>query len=314
MVFFVKSLDVTELKKSNVLVTGTNQQGKSLLAMAISETLHYQGILQNWRIIVFDTVGHWKKKSSVPYFVEVKKLQKIKIPEHSIIFDISYLLPSEQRQFIEFTLLDLWNSSLDKPVKNYTLLVFEECQLIARRLRSKVSEQFMRIASVGANIGIRCLAITPSLTGIDPEYTRLSNQRYHFKLGNESNIKKKFRSFYGLDWTRVALKLDEGFFIYYLNGKLAVKHINLYESETKPKQLHLQKKQKQNNFTQYKKGFWNRLAWWYDPEGMKEAIKRRDQKLRPRVTKEINKQEEEQQQIDDEFEEDFILVIEEEDL
>ena len=224
-----------------MLVTGTNQQGKTRLAMAISETLQNQGINENWRIIVFDVVGHWKQFSSMPYYVQLKQLRRVKVPEHSIIFDISFLLPSEQKQFVESTLLDLWKSNLEKTPDFWTLCIFEESQLYTRNLRGLLSQQIQRIFSVGANLKIRSLAITPSLTGIDPEFIRLCNQRYHFRLGNEQNIKRKFKSYYGSDWLRVTLNLDVGFFVYYLNGQLEVKHVNLYTAQTKPQPLQLTK-------------------------------------------------------------------------
>jgi hypothetical protein len=78
-------LDIAELKKSNVLITGTNQQGKSRLAMAISDTLHIQGIADNWQIICFDNVGHWRHKSSIPHYLEIS--------ENSL----RYVLPKEER-------------------------------------------------------------------------------------------------------------------------------------------------------------------------------------------------------------------------
>jgi hypothetical protein len=284
------------------LLTGTNQQGKTRLSMAISETLHNQGILNNWRILVFDVVGHWKQLSSVPYFVEVKKLKKIQVPEQSTVFDISYLLPSEQKQFVEATLLDLWNSSLDKTPEKWTLCIFEESQLYCRNVRSKVSEQIQRIFSVGANHKIRSLAIAPSLTGLDPEFIRLCNQRYHFRLGNEQNIKKKFRSYYGLDWCNVALNLDVGFFVYYLNGKLEVKHINLFESETKSQPLQLVKPQVAPNTQRKNKeysGFFGKLINWLE---IPKAIKKEQKPLQ--IVKEVN-QVDKNQDIDDEENQDL---------
>lgn len=52
-------LDLAELRKSNVLVTGTNQQGKSLCAMAICDRLLGQPY-SPWQCIVFNNVGVWK--------------------------------------------------------------------------------------------------------------------------------------------------------------------------------------------------------------------------------------------------------------
>ena len=312
MPFFVKPLSISELKRSNVLVTGLNQTGKTRLVMGITEHVRHLGLNENFRVIVFDVVGHWKKISSIPFFVEIRKLKRVKIPEHSIIFDISFLIPDEQKQFIESALLNLWNSSLDQPLDRWTLCIFEESQLYCRYLRGKVSQQIMRIFSVGANLKIRSLAIAPTLTGLDAEFIRLCNQRYHFRLGNEQNIKRKFKSYYGKDWLRVALQLDVGFFIYYLNGKLEVKHVSLYESETQPKQLHLKRPQKTINhrIEKHKKSLGYRFAKWIDPDFDKEVLTRIKQKARPKYVRNL----EEQENNDLEAEEDFILIIEEENL
>jgi len=221
-------LSLEELKKSNVLVTGTNQQGKSRLAMAISDKL----ISEEWQILIFDNVGHWKNTSSIPYYIQISENNlKYVIPkDQSIIYDISRLLPQNQKDFVEVVLADLWQRKLDGKMPKSTLIVTEESQLYCRHLRSLSAQNFMRIFSVGANYGIRCLAITPTLTGLDPEFIRLTSQRYHFREGLEVGAKRRFKSYYGGDWLKVALELDVGYCIYYLNGKLKVYGIPLFTS------------------------------------------------------------------------------------
>jgi len=230
-------LDIAELKKSNVLITGTNQQGKSRLAMAIADTLQLQGIAENWQIICFDNVGHWKNKSSIPHYLEVSEnsLRFVLPEEESIIFDISKLLPVFQKEFVENVLADLWTKKLNGEMPRWTLIIFEESHLYMRNTRSLVSQNIMRIFSVGANHRIRTLAISPSLTGVDPEFIRLTGQRYHFKLGLELNAKRRFKGYYGKDMELIAENLDVGFCIYYLNGKLKVHGIPLFETEHKPR-------------------------------------------------------------------------------
>ena len=242
VLFLTLPFSLHEIKTSNCLITGLNQTGKSNLAYILTDFLsNQQGLSDNWQVIVFDVVGIWKRKSSIPYYFKLEKLIKVKIPEESIIFDISSLLISEQRQFIEKTLSDLWKDRVNQNNPKKTLLVFEESQLILRNIRSFASQNILRFFSVGANLNIRCFCICPSLTGIDTEIIRLCEQRYHFRLGNESNIKRKFKQYYGLDWVRVALNLNVGFFLYYLKGKLSVKHVNLFEQSLEPQLLHFVK-------------------------------------------------------------------------
>lgn len=223
-----------ELKRSNVLVTGTNQQGKSRLAMAISDKL----MREEWQILVFDNVGHWKNVSSIPCYVQVSENNlKYVIPrDQSVIYDISRLLPQNQKDFVETVLADLWNRKLDGSMPKWTLIIFEEAQLYMRNTRSLVSQNIMRIFSVGANHKIRTLAISPSLTGLDSEFIRLTGQRYHFRLGLELNAKKRFKGYYGGDWLRVAVEaLDVGYCLYFINNKLKVHKMPLFTSSVQPR-------------------------------------------------------------------------------
>ena len=219
------------------MLTGTNQQGKSLMAMAICDKLLHE----NWQIICFDNVGHWKTKSSIPNYFQVSEnsLSHVLPKQESIIYDISFLLPSFQKEFVENVLLELWRLRLRGETSKQIMIVFEESHLYMRNIRSLLGQNLMRICSVGANWGIRTLAISPSLTGLDTEFIRLCQQRYHFKLGCELNAKRRFKGYYSKDWCRVAEELDVGFCIYYLNGKLQVHGIPLFESGYKPQPLRI---------------------------------------------------------------------------
>jgi len=225
-------LSLSECKKSNLLLTGCNQQGKSLTAMQICDVL----MLNNWQILCMDSVGVWKEKSSIPTFFTVsEKTMRYVLPKReSIIFDISMLLPSYQREFIEAILNDVWQFRVKQKPKHWCMIVLEEAHQYMRNLRGLVSQSLMRICSVGANHGIRTLAISPSLTGIDTEFRRLANQRYHFRILPEANAKRRFASIYSKDWYRVCKSLDTGFCLYYLNEKLKVVKIPLFQSNVKP--------------------------------------------------------------------------------
>jgi hypothetical protein len=186
-------------------------------------------------VIVFDNVGHWKNQSSIPvYYTVSETTMKYILPRHSMIYDISLLLPSYQKEFCEMVLKDVWNTRINRQINRWTLIVFEEFQLYAKNVRGNVSQNILRIMSVGANHKIRCLGITPDLSLIDCAFIRLTNQRYHFRLGNEPNAKRRFRAYYGSDWCRIGLTLDVGCLINYLNEKLKVRCIPLFESKIRP--------------------------------------------------------------------------------
>jgi hypothetical protein len=115
-------------------------------------------------------------------------------------------------------------------------VLFEEFQLYAKNVRGNVSQNILRIMSVGSNHGIRCLGITPDMSLIDCAFIRLAQQRYHFCLGNEPNAKRRFRAYYGLDWCRIARHLDMGFCIYVNREKLRVCKIPLFQNSIQPQQ------------------------------------------------------------------------------
>jgi len=228
-------IDIEECKCSNLLLTGTNQVGKSFTAMAISDIL-MRNYPEPWRIIVVDNVGHWKNKSTIPYFFQVSdKTMKFMLPRtESIIFDTSFLLPTFQREFLESLLQDVWEMQLNQ-ANQWVLICLEESHLFMRNIRSMVSQALMRICSVGANWKIRTLAISPSLTGIDPEFIRLAQQRWHFKLGIESNALRRFRGYYSKDWCRVARELESRFCIYLNKDKLKVWKIPTFRQDIRPR-------------------------------------------------------------------------------
>jgi len=123
------------------------------------------------------------------------------------------------------------------------MIVIEEAHLLMRHIRGRASENLLRICSVGRNVNIRVLAISPSFVGLDAEFRRLSQQRYHFKLPNESNTKRRFCSIYSKDWYRVAKHLDVGFCIHYLNEKMQVVKIPKLVSNVRPMPYYLPKPQ-----------------------------------------------------------------------
>jgi len=233
-------LDIDEAKRSNIMISGTNATGKSLTAMNISDKL----MLNGFQIYVIDSTGIWKKKSSIPTYWQVSETtMKYVLPKSSIIYDVSRLTASYQREFLESILNEVWLRSLDENRKQWLMIVIEEAHLLMRHIRGRASENLLRICSVGRNVNIRTLAISPSFVGLDAEFRRLSQQRYHFKLPNESNTKRRFCSIYSKDWYRVAKELDCGYAIWYLNERMKIVKIPKFVSNVKPMPYYLPKPQ-----------------------------------------------------------------------
>jgi len=152
----------------------------------------------------------------------------------SLIFDISLLLPSQQRTFVEKILQQTWKFRILTKSEQWLMIVYEEFQLYARSVRGNVTENILRIMSVGANHRVRCMGITPDLSLIDCAFIRLCQQRYHFRLGNEPNAKRRFRAYYGLDWCRVAKELSVGCCIYVNKERLEMWKVPLFNGNSNP--------------------------------------------------------------------------------
>lgn len=220
------SYDFNEQKKSNTLITGMNQVGKSRLAMLLASTLRENG----FNVVAFDNSGAWKNVSDLPNYSLVSKENKANIsPSRNMLLDISLLRPSDQRTFVDQVLEYFWLTHVNADRKEWQIIVLEEFQLYGRWLRGRLSENIYRIMSVGANQKIRIIAITPSMSLIDPLFIRLCAQRFHFRLSVEENSLRKFRRYYGGDFTRIVQSLDVGFCLHYLKGKIRIVKVPLFK-------------------------------------------------------------------------------------
>jgi hypothetical protein len=142
---------------------------------------------------------------------------------------MSLLKPSKQRKFVNESLESIWLTHVNSSNKNWQIVILEESELYCKNLRGQLAENIYRIMCVGANQGIRVIAITPCMSIIDPLFIRLCNQRYHFRLAVEENSLRKFRRYYGSDNARIVQHLAVGFCLYYLNGKVRVVDVPLWE-------------------------------------------------------------------------------------
>jgi len=236
-------IDIDEMERSNLLISGCNNSGKTNLACQIVSILQKF----NWRIMAFDSSGAWLKQSDIPIYATVNfdaRTESFKIPlfNESVIYDMTLLLPSEQKLFVDIILLDLWHRQLETQNPIWHLVVLEESQLYCKNVRGQVAENILRIMSVGRNQKVRVCCVTPDLALIDSSFIRLCNQRFHGKLSIEENGLRKYRLYYGSDWLRITKQHDIGMFTYLLRDKLKVVSVPFYKTPTKP--ININKRQK----------------------------------------------------------------------
>lgn len=227
--------DVEEAKKSNILISGTNHTGKSRLACGIVSILKKL----DWRIVCFDNSGIWREISDLP-FVETIEGDRLVIEDLNKIYDLSFLTPKSQRQAVDRFFQEYWAILRHTPKRRrrHTLVVLEEFQTYGRN--SRYSDNLARIMCTGRNLKIRVLAVAVDLALIDPFFIRLCQQRYHGRLGIEENSKRKFKSYYGGDYTKIACEgLGTGDFIYIINNKIKVVSVPCFEAKTLPTDLNL---------------------------------------------------------------------------
>lgn len=251
------AFDWREAEKSNILVSGTNSTGKSRLACKLANILK----TLNWQIIAFDNSSVWKKISDIPICIEISEDEnyyQVPILEgESVVYDISQLIPEQQKRLIDFVLRDVWENR-DGENFEWLLIVLEEFELFGRTTRGKVAQNMFRIMHAGRNRQIRTLAITTDLALVDSSFIRLCSLRYHGRINFESNSKRRFRQYYGKEWLEVANSLPLGQFIYLNKDKLQQINVPLFQTKNKPIS-YAQYLQSLQPTPKPKRGFWARL-------------------------------------------------------
>ena len=237
--------NVDEALQQNTLISGSNNSGKTRLACGLASTLYKMG----FKIITFDTSGVWKKISDLPFYTTAYKFKDqtaiSRLPKHSSgIYDLSLLKPSETKLVVNQIISEIWENQVSDPTTKATFIIFEESEIFLRNIRGEVSESIYQCIHVGRNHKLRAILITTDLALLDPSVIRLCSIRFHGNLNIEENSKRKFKSYYGKDWSRVAFEaLDSGDFILLSNKKLTIKTVPLFKPTSKP-QLHIETKER----------------------------------------------------------------------
>jgi hypothetical protein len=232
---FFDLLDLAEIEASNILISGTNKTGKSRLAAGICSVLQSF----DWKILVFDNSGAWRTISDLPFYVKLRTdsdRYRLPVTSQSLLIDTSNLTIDYQRELVDKTALDLWLHR-DQYGSRWILLVFEEFQLFGRTIRSRQTQNLLRIMTAGRNKQIRVLAVTVDLALIDAALIRLCSPRFHARLGVEENSKRKFRAYYGTDWTETATDLKLGEFVRLSTNRLDLVSIPLFKPKRTPRPI-----------------------------------------------------------------------------
>ncbi|WGM89557.1 MAG: hypothetical protein NUK63_00065 [Candidatus Bathyarchaeum tardum] len=229
-------------KNTNILLSGANNSGKTSLACSIASRLHKIG----FTCIVLDVSGTWKNVSDLPHYSKITITNgKIRIPRFeqniSRIYDLSALKLSETKRVVERLSEQIWNERIDQKKPTPTFLFLEESECFLKSIRGNDAQSIYRLIHVGRNINTRCVLVTTDLALIDSSIIRLCGIRFHGFLNVEENSKRKFRSYYGRDFTRVAMEgLETGDFIrfqqYNRTKPLDVVSVPLFMPKTKPRQ------------------------------------------------------------------------------
>ena len=252
---FESLFDLETAKQTNLLISGANHSGKTLLACGIASVLNKLG----YKVIVLDVSGKWKEVSDLPYYSIVQKkrneLVYAELPS-SGIYDLSLLKLSHAKTIVEMVANRLWNDAISEVDPEYTWLFYEEAEGTLRNIRGNASEAVFRLIHIGRNVNIRGVLITTDLALLDASVIRLCGIRFHGFLNVEENSKRKFRHYYGKEWTEVANdSLKVGDFIRLHDRTIDVIHVPEFKSSHIPQQwptAHYVRRQDQ-------KGFFSRL-------------------------------------------------------
>jgi len=220
--------DLEEAMKSGVIVSGTTGTGKSDVGMYLTDRLMNEGII----VVVFDSSQDWQKRSSIARYQTLTIPHIDKIPERSVIFDISRLSVQGRQNLIESFSETLYRCQSMNPSRKQYFLVFEEGSSYFREgfMRGKRFSNTAMLMSEGRNYGVRFMVITQFFASIDKMSMRYMRQRY-FGYTDELNDVSYVKAFLG-DQALKLRDLNAGEFIYYNAGKTTKISIEPYTSTT----------------------------------------------------------------------------------
>lgn len=232
------TFDLEEAMKSGVVVSGLTGTGKSDLAMYLTDRLMKVGVI----VVVFDSSQDWLNRSSIAQYQTLAIPRIDKIPEDSIIFDISRLSVEERQRLIESFSEMLYRYRVMNPSQKQVFLVFEEGSSYFREgfMRSKRFSNTAMLMSEGRNYGVRFMVITQFFASLDKMCMRYMRQRY-FGSTNEPRDVEYITKFFSREQKQEIGKtlrsLEAGSFLYMNGSETTRVHIESYETTTQKQQI-----------------------------------------------------------------------------
>jgi len=226
------SFDSVEIMKTTGFVSGSRGSGKTDIAMMISDKL----MNENINVIVFDPSTDWIQRSNIPEYMTVKPYDDLPIPERSVVFDISHLTPLNQQKIVENFAKKLFEYQLNNSAKRF-FLVLEEAQIFfpLNSLRSKNTQNSMRLVTVGRNVGTSLCAVSQYPALIDKELIKNSGQIW-IGYTTEMNTLRYWKGILG-SYTDKLKELSSGQFLYYHKNNIGLTEIESYEGTTAKEQI-----------------------------------------------------------------------------
>lgn len=186
--------DIQEAQRTGTFICGIGGTGKSDVGMHLAKAFIDNGII----VYVFDDSRDWMKRSTVPYYLSIKENapQLVYSLSTSMIFDISLLTVRQAKNVVQKFCRSLFHERVQNPKP--TIVIFEEAQIYLPEgsMKSKASEEIMRLVTVGRNYGLRFVLITPFASNVDKLCIKSCKQKY-LGFTDERNDKEYLKSFIG---------------------------------------------------------------------------------------------------------------------
>jgi len=224
--------DVAESMQTTAFVSGSRGVGKSDICMRIAEELQSRGII----VIVFDPSMDWLKRSNIEKYITVTPYSDLPIPETSTIFDVSRLTPNQAQESVENFCGKLFEFQVGNSAKRF-YLVLEEAQIYfpLNSLRSRKTQNSVRLLTVGRNFNISICAVSQFPSLIDKELIKNASQIW-IGCTSELNALKYWKGILGKHVEKLKDLLN-GQFVYYCRNKITTIEIEPYESTVQKTQI-----------------------------------------------------------------------------
>jgi len=220
------SFNVSEAMQTTTFISGSRGVGKSDVSMRIVDQLTSEGII----CVAFDSSMDWLKRSSISRYVTIKPYSDLKIPDQNTIIDMSMLTPNQQQQCVERFCEKLFQHQIETECRTRFYVVFEESQIFfpLNSLRSKNTQNSMRILTIGRNINVSVCAISQFPSLVDKELVKHAGQIY-IGYSTELNTLNYWRGILG-SHTEKLKELLNGQFVYYCRNKICLTEIEPYQN------------------------------------------------------------------------------------